>query len=218
MKQSLFLLTITSLIFLIFKASGQNPSEIKDHNWQEPTDDDILILVEKFNLAEKEPIEFITLGECYFRYSTQDEEKKILISAKTQLSCYHYLKEENSWIVNYNNRWGLVKAGILMAYKGEKILPDFTPFDQPPTLLSPLIVKYPEKSLEMGSEGVVYVKLYIDKKGKVLEKNILRGNPEFNVAALNAIDQVKFKPAKLEGKTVDCWLTLPIRFQISVDI
>lgn len=64
-----------------------------------------------------------------------------------------------------------------------------------------------------GETGLVAVSLVIDETGKVLEAAISKStNNALDQAALAALQNWSFKPAKVGGKAVKSKVTVPIRF------
>ena len=78
-------------------------------------------------------------------------------------------------------------------------------------------LKYPEPAVERGKEGTVYVKFVVDEKGRV-GNIILRNNLGFGLdeEAKRVVSMIpNFKsPAKLRGKPVKAYYSLPIRFKM----
>lgn len=45
--------------------------------------------------------------------------------------------------------------------------PDFVPYEKEPTVVKQVLPKYPELAQRAGLEGTVFVKVWVDKEGKV---------------------------------------------------
>lgn len=76
-------------------------------------------------------------------------------------------------------------------------------------------VVYPEEAKDKKIEGRVYVLTFIDENGEVVETKIIKGaDPSLDSAAAQAVRQVKFTPAKNEGKNVKVQVTVPIVFKL----
>jgi len=99
--------------------------------------------------------------------------------------------------------------------------PIFVAYDEPPApiggfgaIQSKLI--YPEIARKAGVEGRVYVNVLIDEKGNVKDTKILKslGNNGCDEAAVAAIKQVKWKPAKQRDKPVKVWVGIPVVFKL----
>ena len=97
---------------------------------------------------------------------------------------------------------------------GPKVV--FIPYDDPPVALSPIRPNYPEIAQEAGIEGVVVVQAFIDKKGRVKETLILKGVPNTGLdeAAMDAIRNTRFRPAKQRERSVGVWISIPVNFRL----
>lgn len=87
--------------------------------------------------------------------------------------------------------------------------------DEPPALIDKINLKYPENARKNGIQGKVYLKVWIDQNGTVTKTEVIKGvNDELNKAAQDALQNVKFKPAKVKGKPVSTNIVLPISFKL----
>lgn len=77
-------------------------------------------------------------------------------------------------------------------------------------------VEYPDKALEAGIQGVVYVNFIIEKDGMLSNARILRGaSPLLDSEALRVVQGMpKWTPGMQSGKPVRVQYNLPIRFVI----
>ena len=95
---------------------------------------------------------------------------------------------------------------------------EFIDFDKPPQPKPGKGIKptYPRLALEMKLEGKVWIKFYIDKKGRVNPDSVkmVRGNPVFEKVAIDAIIQSEWEPAMLRDKKIEMWMTLPVNFSL----
>jgi len=78
-------------------------------------------------------------------------------------------------------------------------------------------VKYPQKALELGVQGIVFVTFVVNEKGEVTDPRVIRGlTPELDEAALNAIKKMpNWTPGKQRGKNVSVQMSLPVRFDLA---
>ncbi len=78
-------------------------------------------------------------------------------------------------------------------------------------------IKYPTIPKEAGISGVVYVSYVINRKGEVIDAEIVRGvNPYLDKEALRVINSLPAQvPGKQRGKSVKVKYTLPIRFRLN---
>ncbi len=94
--------------------------------------------------------------------------------------------------------------------------PDFVPYEKEPTIVKRVEPKYPDIALRAGLEGNVFVKVWVDKEGKVRKVVILKSDAEiFNQAAEDAAKQWVFTPAVMQKGPVSVWVSIPFRFRLS---
>lgn len=93
--------------------------------------------------------------------------------------------------------------------------PEFVPYEKIPEVVKQVAPKYPDLAARAGVEGTVYVKVWVDKEGKVRKAVILKSDSElFNQPAIEAVQQWVFTPALMNNGPVDVWMTVPIRFKL----
>jgi TonB family protein len=74
-------------------------------------------------------------------------------------------------------------------------------------------LKYPFKAKENGINGTVYVSFVVDNKGKISELQALtKLGYGLEEAALEAAAQLKFTPVEYEGRVVNVFYELPVKF------
>jgi protein TonB len=77
-------------------------------------------------------------------------------------------------------------------------------------------VIYPEIARKAGIQGKVFVQAFIDEKGDVIKTKILKGiGSGCDEAALNAVKETKFTPAKQKGKLVKVQVVVPVLFKLN---
>ncbi len=76
---------------------------------------------------------------------------------------------------------------------------------------------YPEIAKETGTQGRVYVKFVINKKGEVVEVQLARGvDPSLNEEALRVVRSLpNWNPGKQRGKVVNVAYNVPINFRLN---
>lgn len=98
----------------------------------------------------------------------------------------------------------------------EKAPPDSVLVDVQPALKKRTNPVYPKLALAAGIEGTVYVRLWVDKEGKVRDVRILKSDQEvLNQSAVDAARQYEFEPASVGGKPVSTWVVVPFKFKIA---
>jgi len=75
-------------------------------------------------------------------------------------------------------------------------------------------VNYPEMAVEVGLEGQVHLRVFVDKTGKVGEYIVIKGVEGLNEAAIDAVKRTMFKPAMQRDKKVGVWISIPIVFKL----
>ncbi|HEY1166082.1 MAG TPA: energy transducer TonB [Chitinophaga sp.] len=74
-------------------------------------------------------------------------------------------------------------------------------------------LKYPFKAKENGINGTVYVSFVVDNKGKISELQALtKLGYGLEEAALDAASQLKFSPVEYDGRVVNVYYELPVKF------
>lgn len=97
----------------------------------------------------------------------------------------------------------------------ENIIYEAGEVDEAARLLKEIQPKYPERAKKMGVSGYVKVYLVIDVYGEVSQVQILTSEPSgygFEEAALKAVREWKFEPAKLGSFPVSQKATKEFRF------
>jgi periplasmic protein TonB len=90
----------------------------------------------------------------------------------------------------------------------------FTEVDKHPVPIRTIYPSLPDSARILGIDGMVWVKCLIDTNGNVKKAAIIRSTHEiFDSPAIAAILQWKFTPAILQGRKVQVWATVPLRFR-----
>ncbi len=78
-------------------------------------------------------------------------------------------------------------------------------------------VKYPELAKELGLQGMVVIRAFINKHGDVEDCSIVKGIPNsgLNEAAIAAVKATKFKPAMQRDLPVGVYFSIPIIFKLN---
>jgi len=147
--------------------------------------------------------------------STTSELSGATIPKGSIIDTYKYFPKEACWAIHYNNSWGFVPTTSIMPVQVSIPKNDFSLYDEPPVLLSKIKLKYPEEAKRKGIEGKVFLKLIISKTGTVKSVEVLKGIPELNQAAIEAVKNLKLKPAKYKGKPVNAVVRIPIDFKLA---
>jgi protein TonB len=99
---------------------------------------------------------------------------------------------------------------------GEPGADEFVPFEKAPQVVHQVMPVYPEMAVRAGLEGVVWVKILVDREGKATKALVIKSTAEiFEQAALNAAMQFHFTPALMNQSPVKVWVSIPFRFQLN---
>jgi len=95
---------------------------------------------------------------------------------------------------------------------------EFVAYDKAPTTKAGKGInpEYPKLAIEMKLEGKVYIKFFVDKRGRVDRSKIImqKGNPVFEKAAIDAVANSEWKPAMQRDMKVGVWMTVPVTFRL----
>lgn len=84
-----------------------------------------------------------------------------------------------------------------------------------PVPLHPILPRYTEAARRVGMQGTVTVEAIIDEQGNATNVHVLRGLPMgLDQAAMEAIQQTRFKPAMMGGRPVKVYYNLTVTFTI----
>jgi protein TonB len=102
------------------------------------------------------------------------------------------------------------------AVDGESTEPAAAPVLQKLKVVEMRQPEYPPRCRRMGIEGVVRVQVLVDVTGRVVRALVARtsGDESLDAAALEAVDDWRFEPARHGGVAVESWASVPIKFQL----
>ena len=81
-------------------------------------------------------------------------------------------------------------------------------------LLQKVLPVYPEQARRQGVQGQVVLKAVIGKDGTIAELRPLQGPQELTAAAIDAVQQWRFRPYQLKGKPVEVETNIRLNFQL----
>lgn len=73
---------------------------------------------------------------------------------------------------------------------------------------------YPEQARDRGVQGTVLVRALVGTNGAVQETWVSWTQRGLDEAAVDAVRQWQFKPARLDGKPIPVWVVLPVKFTL----
>jgi periplasmic protein TonB len=76
--------------------------------------------------------------------------------------------------------------------------------------------RYPESARRQGAEGTTLLKIYVGDQGTVEDVLVARsaGHQDLDLAAMEAVKQWRFEPARQGQRPVAVWVMLPVRFAL----
>ncbi len=76
--------------------------------------------------------------------------------------------------------------------------------------------QYPRRARNMRREGVVRVRVVLDKEGKILSTRLLPGEDTeiFGAATLEAVQRWRFTPGKIGNRAVMCEVEIPVEYNL----
>jgi TonB family protein len=84
-----------------------------------------------------------------------------------------------------------------------------------PTPLHTVMPQYPEAAREEGIQGEVFIRVFVDTTGSVVEAEVFKSaHPALDSAALAAAREWTFTPAVCLNRPVSQYVCLPIRFAL----
>lgn len=93
--------------------------------------------------------------------------------------------------------------------------PEFVPVEKYPEIIKVVKPRYPDLAMRAGVEGIVYVKAWVDRDGKVRKTLVAKSDAEIlNQAAMDAVQQWIFTPAIMNKGPVSVWIVVPVRFKL----
>lgn len=96
--------------------------------------------------------------------------------------------------------------------------PRFRVYEEAPVAVRRIPPEYPTWARRMGIEGTVILQVEIFEDGTVgaveVVQSLQSGPGGLDEAAINAVKQWRFAPAKSQGKPIAVWATIPIEFRL----
>jgi protein TonB len=83
-----------------------------------------------------------------------------------------------------------------------------------PVKINDVMPVYPALARSAGAQGVVIIEAAIDIEGNVTSAKVLRSIPLLDAAAVDAVRQWKYTPARLNGQPVPVIVTVTVNFTL----
>jgi TonB family protein len=94
-------------------------------------------------------------------------------------------------------------------------LGDYVYVDDLPVALVRVAPMYPQAAIDAGVEGTVLVHALLCATGQVIEVRVQSSIPLLDAAAVDAVGQWQFSPAKFGGAPVAVWVYVPVKFELN---
>ena len=96
-------------------------------------------------------------------------------------------------------------------YKGD----NFVPVQGQPVPIKEVPAEYPAEAWRLKIEGTVWIRCLVGTDGRVTKPAVMRSDATvLNKAAISAILQWRFSPARLNDAPVAVWAAIPFRFTL----
>lgn len=100
------------------------------------------------------------------------------------------------------------------APESDEDVAEFWMLEKRPRVLKWVLPEYPDAAREALIEGKVFVRILLDREGRVLRVGRVTGPAVFRPVAAAAARQWEFTPAIQNDQAVRVWVSLPFAFQL----
>lgn len=86
--------------------------------------------------------------------------------------------------------------------------------EQPAPLYGDVPIDYPLRLWDQGMEGETLLRVRVTDTGQVDSVEVVEssGEPAFDSAAVNGAKELRFRPARRDGKRIEVWAKVPVHF------
>lgn len=91
---------------------------------------------------------------------------------------------------------------------------DYVYVEELPEAITKVPPVYPDEARRAGVQGVVLVQALVRKDGAVGDVKVIQSIPLLDLAAIQAVRQWIFKPARAKGEPVSVWVAVPVKFTL----
>jgi len=100
------------------------------------------------------------------------------------------------------------------APESDEEVAEFWMLEKRPRVLKRVLPEYPVAARQALIEGKVFVRILLDRQGRVRRMGQITGPAVFHPAAMAAARQWEFTPAIQNDQAVRVWVSLPFNFQL----
>jgi TonB family protein len=90
--------------------------------------------------------------------------------------------------------------------------------DEPPAIVKKVEPVYPKDAKDGNIEGSVWLTVLLSREGtvkKAVVQNRKDGTESMEKAAIDAVMQFTFTPARIKKQPVETWVSIPFRFKLA---
>ncbi len=94
----------------------------------------------------------------------------------------------------------------------------FQAVDEFPKVVKRVPPKYPEAARKRGQQGTVMLQALVNRQGQPVNVHVLPGRglaPDLDRAAVEAVRQWVFEPAKAKGRPVEIRIQIPVKYRLA---
>ena len=105
-------------------------------------------------------------------------------------------------------RVGLLLSSLALGCSGDQTV------EKPAPLYGQVSVEYPLELWDQDIEGETILKVRVTDMGRVDSVEVLEtsGQPAFDSAAMRGARELRFTPARKNGKRIEVWAQVPVHF------
>lgn len=107
--------------------------------------------------------------------------------------------------------------GVVDSTEVVSVVYDTEEVDEKPHPAQIVVPDYPEDALNRKIDGVVQLKFIVNVDGSVSDVTVLKGPEIFHNAAIDAVLQWRYRPAKHQGNVVPAWFKMPLGFSSKLE-
>lgn len=139
--------------------------------------------------------------------------EKSYSSSQNQVSKQSQVDKDITLPTSENNDTKLSSLSLVVGKTSK-----FVVYEEAPYPVKKTVPVYPEFAKKSGIQGDVWLEVEVFKDGTVgaveVKQSLMSGPNGLDQAAVNAVKQWQFMPAKSGGKPIACWVTFPIGFYL----
>ena len=160
------------------------------------------------------------LEECQLRYRVRSllqltgRRRSKKITALSLACCFGLLVLAGLWTLS---AFPLTRPSVARHSQAAPVVKEPTPIPVAGNLMARKLLhrdepEYPLVAKVAGVEGLVVLRVIIDRSGAMQEAEVVQGHPALRNAALESLKTWRWEPVKVDGETVSARTTIAINF------